>query len=79
MSPQHPLGEAGVELAGLVDVEPADVLPHDAVEEERAQPPGLPARRQRPEGHLHVGGHQHHHPQDGVVDGIAAWRHRALG
>lgn len=67
----YPLCEARVELSRLVDIEPADVLLHDSVEKQLADELHLPSGRQRPEGHLQVGGNQHDGSQDGVVDGKA--------
>lgn len=64
------LCEPRVELSCLRDVEPADVLLHDAVEEAAADASDLAPGRQRPERHLHVGCHHHHEAQDGVVDGV---------
>lgn len=67
----HALCEPRVELSCLRDVEPADFLLHDAVEEAAADASDLAPGRQRPERHLHVGCHHHHEAQDGVVDGVS--------
>ena len=53
------LDEPGVELAGVVRVEPADLLPHDRAEEMEADLLGLSVSGHQPEGDLSVGAHQH--------------------
>lgn len=61
------LWKAAVELSSLCDVEPADFLPHDAVEKQGADAFDLTPAGQCPQTHLKVAHQQGGEAHQGVV------------
>lgn len=70
----YPLWQARVEVSCLIDIEPANFLLHDMVEEQAADTFDLTSWCHCPQGHLEEGWNQGREAQKAVGDGISGWK-----